>query len=189
MNSQLQENNYLIIRNFISSERAQDYAAQFKEYAVSRNLEGDHQVPDSHSFYNFIPFLKLVVEKVEEAGSYAGETLLPICSYSRVYRHGNVLKRHKDRPGCEISLTMNLSGDAPWPIWVQKPNGEEVSVDLNPGDALMYLGFAADHWRDEFTGNEYIQVFMHYVNANGSHADEHKEYINFVERNQAEMAQ
>lgn len=187
MHGPLLENNYLIIRNFISSERAIEYAKQFKEYASSKKMSGDHQVPDSHSCYNYIPFLKLVIEKVEDAGAYAGETLLPICAYSRVYRKGNVLKRHKDRPGCEISLTMNLDGDEIWPIWVQKPNGEEVSVDLCPGDALMYLGHAADHWRNEFTGNECVQIFMHYVNANGPHAGEYKEFTRFMEVHKAEM--
>ena len=27
------------------------------------------------------------------------------------------LKRHKDRPSCEISTTLNLGGD-PWPIFI-----------------------------------------------------------------------
>ena len=36
----------------------------------------------------------------------------------RVYEKGSELKRHIDRPSCEISATINFGGD-PWPIFVQ----------------------------------------------------------------------
>ena len=34
-------------------------------------------------------------------------------------------------------------------------------------DALLYLGCIAPHWRDEFYGTWYAQIFMHYVRSNG----------------------
>jgi hypothetical protein len=81
-----------------------------------------------------------------------------------------VLARHRDRPACEISLTVNISGDAPWAIGIQKPLGEEINLDLNQGDAMLYLGCVADHWREKFTGQYYNQVFLHYVRSNGPNA-------------------
>jgi hypothetical protein len=78
-----------------------------------------------------------------------------------------VLERHKDRPACEVSLTLNLSKDKDWPIWIQTPDGKEVSLNLKSGDAVMYLGCERDHWRDTFEGNEYVQVFLHYVRSRG----------------------
>lgn len=183
MNNQLRENNYILVPNFIDADRARQLAAEFRVFAREHNYKGDHQVPDSHSVYNYMPFLRLLTEKIDHSSELAETPLLPICSYSRVYRKGNVLRRHKDRPGCEVSLTVNLDGDADWPIWIQKPSGEEVAVELRPGDAIMYLGYAADHWRNEFTGNDYVQVFLHYVDSVGPYTNEHTEYRNYVARN------
>jgi hypothetical protein len=180
MNQQLAENNYLLIPGFIDSTRANLLADQFRQFCRENNIGGDHQVEQSQAYYNFKPLLKLVCEKLQQVSEIAQEELLPICSYSRVYRQGNVLKRHRDRPGCEFSLTVNLYQDHPWSIGIQKPTGEDVMVDLNPGDAVMYLGKNADHWRDSFGGQEYIQVFLHYVNSKGPYSSEHREFINYI---------
>ena len=53
---------------------------------------------------------------------------------------------------CEISLTVNLDGDEEWPIWIETPDGKEVRVSLKPGDAMIYLGCTARHWREEYKG-------------------------------------
>ena len=34
-----------------------------------------------------------------------GLQLIPTYSYARIYKKGDILKRHKDRPSCEISTT------------------------------------------------------------------------------------
>ena len=95
--------------------------------------------------------------------------LVPCYSYTRIYKYGDELKRHKDRPSCEISCTMNLGGDT-WPIFLE-PSGEEnkegISVILNPGDILVYKGQLLEHWREPFQGYECTQVFLHYNNKNG----------------------
>jgi hypothetical protein len=76
---------------------------------------------------------------------------------------------HSDK-ACEISITVNLSSDAEWPIFIQKPDCTEAAVELKPGDAMLYLGCVADHWREPYTGNNYAQVFMHYVRRDGPNA-------------------
>jgi predicted 2-oxoglutarate/Fe(II)-dependent dioxygenase YbiX len=60
-----------------------------------------------------------------------------------------------------------LGGDKPWPIWIKTPEGEDRSVELNSGDAMMYRGTIAEHWRDQYQGDEYVQVFLHYVRSRG----------------------
>jgi hypothetical protein len=36
---------------------------------------------------------------------------------------------------------------------------------------MLYLGCVADHWRDTpFSGQNYSQLFLHYVRSNGSNA-------------------
>lgn len=167
MNPQIKDNNYLYIPNFISQDRALGLANSFVNYCVNKQLPGDGQAENSHSAYNYIDFLELLCEKTPEVSKFLGETVLPTYSYARVYKDGSTLTPHQDRDACEISLTLNLSGDADWPIYIKKPNGEEVSLNLKSGDAMIYLGCDAEHWRNQFEGTQYVQLFMHYVRSRG----------------------
>lgn len=167
MNKKLIENNYIVLPNFISKERSSELSFEFLKYSKENNLEGDPQVPNSFSAYNYIPFLELLCEKNVEVSSEIGEVVLPTYSYARVYKNGSELLRHTDRDACEISLTLHLHGDSPWPIWIETPSGEQRSVDLNPGDAMVYLGKTAPHWREKYEGEYYTQVFLHYVRSRG----------------------
>ena len=73
-------------------------------------------------------------------------------------------EKHRDRIPCEISVTLHLGGDSSWPIWIETPEKKRVDVDLDIGDAMIYLGCNAYHGRDEYKGTEdYIQVFMHFI--------------------------
>ena len=126
----------------------------------------DPQVPNSAAHYG-LPvcntLLGLLCSKVSEA---AGKTLKPTYSYCRVYRKGNTLAPHKDRPSCEYSVTLNLSQTHKWPIYMGRR-----ALNLQPGDGCLYRGCEIEHSRKEFTGDEYIQVFLHYVDADGPHKD------------------
>jgi predicted 2-oxoglutarate/Fe(II)-dependent dioxygenase YbiX len=167
MNSNLSQNNYIVIPNFISSYRAIELAEEFKNYCFMMDLRGDSQVSNSRSKYNYISFLELLTEKTQEVSSILEETVLPTYTYSRVYLNGSSLRKHVDRDPCEISITVHLDGDKPWPICVETPSGEERCVTLNPGDAMMYFGRTAKHWRDSYDGEYYTQVFLHYVRSRG----------------------
>lgn len=171
MNQQFVDNNYLYVPGFISVQEADNLAQEFFIAQQNGKLELDPQCPSSPAIYNLFPCVKLLVKKVSFVSELLGEDVLPTYTYGRIYMLGETLERHRDRDACEISLTLNLhqSGDS-WPIWIQKPNGEEVSVNLNSGDAMMYLGCDADHWREKFQGQSCVQVFLHYVRANGSRA-------------------
>ena len=79
---------------------------------------GDHQVPDAPVVYAD-PSLDMLLESVRPKVEVAtGRRLWPTYSYLRVYKRGNLLAAHLDRPSCEISMTVNLGMDAdePWPI-------------------------------------------------------------------------
>lgn len=170
MNQALIDNNYLVIKNFIDVNRASELCDEFKSYCEENNLPGDPQVEESHSAYNYISFLELLTEKTPEVSREIGEHVLPTYTYARIYKNGATLKQHKDRDACEISLTVHLDGDMGWPIFVQCPDGSTAEVILEPGDALIYLGCEALHWREEFNGNYYGQAFLHYVRSRGPRA-------------------
>jgi hypothetical protein len=100
-----------------------------------------------------------------------GISLEPTYSYWRLYGPGDLLKRHSDRPSCEISATINLGQEpsSPWPIFIEGARGVS-SICLTPGDAVIYRGIDADHWRDAYEGERLGQVFLHYVDKTGPHA-------------------
>jgi hypothetical protein len=181
MQLQIIQNNYLYVSGFITPDLAFTLSKEFKEYCIKFNLQGDPQAPNSHSMYDFMPFVRLFVEKVPEVSELLGEKVLPTYTYARVYKEGSELLRHRDRPACEISLTLNLSKDKDWPIYFQRPDGSETSTELEPGDAVLYLGCQADHWRNRFEGQECVQLFMHYVRSYGS-----KSWAYFDKRQQQE---
>jgi alkylated DNA repair dioxygenase AlkB len=168
---ELEQSNFLFVPNFISQEHAQVLQKQFFELEQSGQYTKDNQAPNSPAIYNFKPFLELLCQKTNEVTNLIEEQVLPTYTYARIYKNGEILARHRDRPACEISLTINIDGDAPWAISIQKPNGEEVELDLSKGDAVLYLGCVANHWRDiPFSGQNYSQVFLHYVRSNGPNA-------------------
>lgn len=170
LSPELAEKHYVLAPGFITPERAAALAAEFAEVERQGSYTVDGQAPNSPALYNFLPFVRLLVEKVPQVSEMVGEPVLPTYAYARSYKHGEVLKRHRDRDACEISFTLNLAQDTDWPIYVQSPSGEEVAVNLNPGDAMMYLGCEADHWRERYTGNRHMQLFIHYVRAYGPRA-------------------
>ena len=86
--------------------------------------------------------------------------------------------RHKDRPSCEISATMcigyntsnlqNKNPDYNWPMFVKNSN-EETSVNLNPGDILIYKGCELEHWREPYEGLNQAQAFFHFNEKQGKY--------------------
>ena len=174
MNKNLIDNNYLLLPNFIEPERAKQLYEIYKESTKTEQdlFTQDSQCPKSLSAGNYRWFLELLVEKIPVLADIMQEPLFPTYCYSRLYRHGEILTKHSDRPACEISITLNLGSDGtPWPIYFTKPNGDIASAELFPGQAVLYLGCESDHWRDPFEGQEYGQVFLHYVRSRGPHWD------------------
>ena len=167
----LNENNYVIIPQFISRSRAIQLSSEFKSNCDDLNATGDLQVPNSYAVYNYISFLEILCEKTNEVSSIVEEQVLPTYAYSRIYLHGGSLNPHTDRGACEISITIHLNGDFEWPIFIKTPTNQDHSILLHPGDAMIYLGTIAEHWREPFHGTFYNQLFLHYVRSRGKHAD------------------
>ena len=126
----------------------------------------DGQIPHTYSSYSDIAMETLMLKCQPIMEKTTGLKLSPAYTYARIYKHGDVLKRHKDRFSCEISTTMTLEGD-PWPLYLE-PSGKEgmkgIRVDLKPGDMLIYSGCELEHWREKFKGKKCIQAFLHYNN-------------------------
>ena len=146
---------------------------------------GDQQIPGTYSKYADWVMETLLMFMIPIMKLKTGMELVPTYSYTRLYEKGNILKRHKDRPSCEVSTTLQLGGDE-WPIFldpsgqdfvideyknIHKPNAPKgVRVDLKIGDMLIYSGCELEHWREPFEGKVCSQVFLHYNHANGPYA-------------------
>jgi len=149
----------------------------------------DPQVPNTYSHYSDMVMETLMMKVLPKMQQETGLQLIPTYSYARLYKKGDILKRHKDRPSCEISTTINLGGDL-WPIFIDstgsdnvideyknihKPNAPKgTKVLLEVGDMLVYSGCELEHWREPFEGNICGQVFLHYNHVNGPFADKNK---------------
>ena len=185
------EHKYLVIRNAISYELA-NFAFNYflmkrdatewmhknnyvSEYTPGFGTWKDTQVFNTYSAYGdtFMETLMMKVLPVME--KHTALKLLPTYSYTRAYKKGDELKRHKDRPSCQISTTLHLGGNE-WPIYIDPTGGDNVPtgnrVDLKIGDMLVYSGCELEHWREAFKGNVCVQTFLHYNDANGRFGQE-----------------
>ena len=179
------------IRNYFCMQKqvydtckASRYFSPF-EQILGYYEDKDQQIPDTYSQYANMAMETLLLKCLPDMEKATGLKLYPAYTYARIYKKGDILKRHKDRFSCEISTTMNLGGD-PWPIYLN-PNPKAgytygphfgknsiqrysptkdkgVKVDLKPGDMLVYSGCELEHWREKFKGKECVQVFLHYNN-------------------------
>ena len=195
------KNKYQVLRNAISKDLAAfcykylQISAEADHWMLNNGIThagnklignfNDKQVPNSYAKYSDRVMETLLVDTIKVMQKKTGLRLVPTYSYCRLYRTGNILKRHKDRPSCEISTTLNLGGD-PWPILID-PTGSDnvideyknihkpgapkgVEVNLKPGDMLIYSGCELEHWREPFKGKLCGQVFLHYNHADGQFA-------------------
>ena len=105
--------------------------------------------------------------------------LFPTYAYWRYYVFGARLRKHTDRPACEISITACVKKYNNWPIII-----EGTSFELDQGDAVLYAGCDQEHWRPgTYKGEGMAQVFFHYVNKIGPNKDHAYDSINKVRSN------
>ena len=193
------KNKYVLIKNFISKEQADfiyNYGiirrnraaimkqSKWKDYRP--DIDGtfeDKQVPDTYSCYSDPMMETLLLQGLGGMRKITGLNLAPTYSYWRLYKNGDELKRHKDRPSCEVSTTLCLGYNNQnlkdkkkdwqkysWPMWVDKTGGfgnKGTPIYMEPGDMIVYRGCEIEHWREKFLGNDHAQVFLHYNNVDG----------------------
>uniref|UniRef100_A0A6C0JWC4 Prolyl 4-hydroxylase alpha subunit Fe(2+) 2OG dioxygenase domain-containing protein n=1 Tax=viral metagenome TaxID=1070528 RepID=A0A6C0JWC4_9ZZZZ len=133
---------------------------------IDSEPEQDSQVQGSYAKYA-VPVTESLLEHLKPTiEEHTGLKLHPTYSYVRVYELGHSLKKHLDRPSCEISVSITLKYEkSRFPLQI-----EGKTIDLEQGDGFIYRGCELEHWRDEYEGEEgsfQVQVFLHYVDANG----------------------
>jgi hypothetical protein len=153
---------YKLVKNFFSKEELNI----LKQYCLNKVDEGfkdDDQAPLCPS-YGRDPLMQVFLkEKLPLMEKITGLQLLKTYSYWRYYIYGSVLKTHKDRDSCEISVTACIHKTHDWPIHMNRN-----WIEMEEGDAVVYMARELSHGRKKFEGDGCAQVFFHYVDKNGS---------------------
>jgi|TARA_B110000902_G_C14188383_1_gene543201 hypothetical protein len=173
---------YIKVKNILSRDICK-IVERYALYDIYNDKHEDSYVIGSHIKYadslmeSLLIFLKPEIEKQTTL------KLVPTYSFFRIYKAGHVLPDHTDRPSCEISITIPIgfkyngkSDDYLWPLHVYI-NEEKRYIPCDIGDGLIYKGCELKHGRETFDvdkGSYQIQMFLHYVDANGPYAEKYK---------------
>ena len=169
-------NKYIIVRNFLDKDFIRLVSTYMQNYINRGNFkpssEGDHE---SKIAWYGDPLTETILDMCTAGVELqTGLNLIPTYSYARVYREGDELTPHIDRPACEISVTCNVYANTKQFIYMQdeQNGGKEVEILLEPGDAAIYRGCEVVHWRKKLQPGEINAQFMlHYVQKDGLYAD------------------
>ena len=173
---EFKDNGYVHLKNVLDEQSCKNLTEYLTNLVSQQKTVNDEQCPKSQAVHGAEQFDKLLEALVPYFEEKSGLKLYPTYSYARLYnQQGEELKNHRDRPACEISATITLGfeGDV-WSIYMgdheDKTNSSK--IDMAIGDAVMYRGCDKYHWREPyFEGQWQAQVFLHYVDANGPHAE------------------
>jgi hypothetical protein len=193
-NESFDRHGFLVVQNIVDPnvfyDSVPDKRGQYN-YHLHREEPDYHeletQVPVSTSRYNYPKYryhYNQVRKKLEQA---IGKDLINTYYFDRFYYYGSELVKHRDRHSCEISVTIHLDTNIKknWPVKVQSYSGQVYSINLEPGDAVIYKGCELFHWRDPMPSkynkiergirkllkkdddSYYHQIFCHFVLADG----------------------
>jgi len=165
---------YCVVKSAVSPE-IRDLATQYALFDEMQDFTPDTvQVKTAHSKYADPVMESILLQLQPVLEKHTGLSLIPTYSFYRVYRNGDELVNHTDRPSCEISATIcfNYSyseDEYSWPIYM-----DGNPIGLLPGDMAIYRGCDLKHWRDPMDppGDDWqVQAFFHFVDANGPYTE------------------
>ena len=179
-----EEDKYIKVGNMISKDICEMIELHALEAEQTNPNTTNIQVPGSHEGYKDIIMESLLYHLKPKMEKATGLKLIPTYSFYRIYRNGHVLNDHKDRPACEISVTIPIgfkfedrSPEYRWPLCVYVGDMcRYLTCDI--GEGVIYKGCELMHGRELLItteGSYQIQVFLHYVDAEGPftmHADD-----------------
>jgi len=164
--------NFKLIKNFFLKEEL----SIIQNYCINKIDQGYKIDKQSFSpaWYKDPLMNSLLDYKLSLVEKESNLKLFPTYAYWRYYVFGGALKKHTDRPACEISITACIKKYDNWPIIV-----EGKSFEVEEGDAILYAGCDQEHKRPGiYKGEGMAQVFLHYVNQNGPYKDHAYDKIN-----------
>lgn len=174
---EFKNNGYVHLKNVLDEQSCKNLTEYLKNLVKNKKTYNDPQCPKSEAIHGAEQFDLLLETLTPYFEEKLGLKLYPTYSYARLYtEQGEELKIHRDRPACEISATITLGFDGNvWSIYMGDDENKTVNVnkiDMELGDAVIYRGCDKYHWRESYVeGKWQAQVFLHYVDQNGSNAE------------------
>ena len=187
--TQFEVNKYVYLPDFLDKNNCVQLVDELQNLIAEGKTTKDTQCPLSQAIHGAPVFDSLLEQLLPNFEQASGKRLYPTYAYARLYEPGDELKIHTDRPACEISATLTLGFDGDvWPIYVgdYTEQGREITTEhgetkyltnereikMGVGDAVLYRGMEKVHWREPYKeGKWQAQVFLHYVDADGPHAE------------------
>lgn len=182
--------NFKHIRGALHLSNCKYLTNYLKQCIANGSAVKDDQCPDSYSVGHDAIVDKLLEEFLPRMEQETGKKLFPTYAYARHYIKGDRLLCHTDRPACEYSATITLGFNKDvWHLYVADPGGEDDldvvgeynekfkvtnvhRINMDVGDAVIYKGCVAPHWRYEFDESDWqTQIFLHYVDQDGPNAE------------------
>ena len=163
-----EQNGYVHLKRFLDLDNCKELVEELNKYIEQGQTTKDDQCPVSEAIHGTPTFDKLLEDLLPHFEKVCGKRLYPTYSYARLYKPGEELKKHTDRPACEISATVTLGFEGnSWSIYMA---GNK--IDMQVGDAVLYRGMDVEHWREKYTEGQWqAQVFLHYVDADGPYTE------------------
>lgn len=184
---------YAHLKGLLDLDNCRELSNELRKLVSELKTVQDEQCPLSQAIHGAPVFDSLMEQLTPQFELASGKRLYPTYAYARLYAPGEVLKVHTDRPSCEISATLTLGFEGNvWPIFMadisNKKGIEKIKVPdehgkfiqvlntakikMKVGDAVLYRGMDKIHWREKYKeGKWQAQVFLHYVDADGPHAE------------------
>jgi len=152
-----------LIKNFFSKEELNI----LQKYCINKLHSTKDYFIDPQSFspawYNDSLMDTLLETKLSFVEKESKLSLFPTYTYWRYYVYGGSLRKHRDRPSCEVSITACIKKNDNWPIVI-----EGKKFELDEGDGIIYNGVFQKHERPGiYKGEGMAQVFFHYVDKAG----------------------
>jgi len=156
-------NKYIYIKNILSNDERELLFNYAKLYNLSNQTTFCQQTPLNETIRYGDPVTDSLLQSKKQIFEKASNfELIETYSFWRLYKKFSSLKKHTDRPSCEVTISVNVKADNEWPLFI---DGEKIII--KPGDGVLYFGGKFEHWREEYNGDYSFQIFFHYVLKNG----------------------
>jgi hypothetical protein len=169
------ERRYVAVPGILPAPVLELLKVYFDIVLANGRFSRDEQCPLSLSIGGD-PGLDAVLEWIRpRVGRLVGIDLAPTYSYARLYSEKEILARHTDRAACEISVSVSIrvpEGMGPSILHLKAPRKKETSVPMWEGDGCIYAGTEVEHWREAFSSDGYIQLFLHFISKRGEYFPE-----------------
>jgi hypothetical protein len=171
------ENGYLHVKGLIDADNLYSY---IEDLAKNGKGKADEQVKGSYTFYKEERCEQLLENMIPKMEDLTGHKLFKTYSFARIYKNGQILRAHRDREACEITVTIcvGYTGE-PWPIWLLDNEERARSFILTPGDGLIFRGGEHTHWRELNNYGATTNILLHYVDRAGQYAAHENDKHNF----------